>query len=136
MAAAAATTVAARKSVWLIGLVLFAGLIVWAITYSLGSRYRISAEEARRRIAEGRIDCVLDVRTAFERQRLGFYPGSLHIPSSELEAKVETLVPLKTSRLLVYCNTGQRARLATEKLHRLGYRNAVYIATPHTSLFD
>lgn len=109
-------------------------LIVWGTVFAFGSPYRISAEEARQRLADGKIDVVLDVRTGLERATLGSYPESCHIPAAELEARVETEIPLKTSRILVYCNTGQRARVATEVLHRLGYKNAVYIASSHASL--
>jgi len=104
--------------------------------YATDSPYRIDASVARRRLAAGEIDYVLDVRTAFERDALGYYPQSIHIPSAELRRRVEQEIPNKSAAILVYCNTGQRARAATDLLHRLGYRNAVYIATGHASLMD
>jgi len=36
--------------------------------------------------------------------------------------------------LLVYCNTGQRARFAAEKLEGLGFKDVYYIAGLYTSL--
>jgi rhodanese-related sulfurtransferase len=42
--------------------------------------------------------------------------------------------PNKQTRILAYCNTGHRARMATDKLQALGYRNAVYISSGYTSL--
>lgn len=102
--------------------------------YATDSPHRISSEEARSRIKHGEIDLILDVRTTVERNTLGFYPGSVHIPSSELEATIPKLYPNKQIRILAYCNTGHRARAATDKLHALGYTNAVYISSHHQSL--
>jgi rhodanese-related sulfurtransferase len=102
--------------------------------YAMDSPYRISSEEARNRIQNHQIDLILDVRTNMERSTLGFYPGSVHIQSSELEERMLREFPNKDIRILAYCNSGQRARSATEKLHALGYTNAVYIVATYRSL--
>lgn len=98
------------------------------------SPYRVSSQEAKRRIQSGKVDLVLDVRTALERTTLGFYPGSIHIPSADLDTIMPNKYPNKKLRILAYCNTGHRARMATDKLHALGYTNAVYISSTYTSL--
>jgi rhodanese-related sulfurtransferase len=80
----------------------------------------------------------LDVRTDLERSALGsngYYPGSVHIPSSDLEKRMPNEYPDKNIRILAYCNSGQRARMATEKLHKLGYKHAVYISNTYLSLY-
>lgn len=102
--------------------------------YATDSPYLISSEEAKKRIGEKRIDVVLDVRTDWERTTLGAYPGSLHIQSADLPAQAAKQLPDKNARVLAYCNTGHRARMATDKLHELGYKNAVYISGQYTSL--
>lgn len=102
--------------------------------YATDSPYLISAEEAKKRIGEKRIDVVLDVRTDWERANLGVYPGSLHIQSADLEREAPLQIPDKNARILAYCNTGHRARMATDKLHSLGYKNAVYISGRHTTI--
>lgn len=102
--------------------------------YATDSSHRISSEEAKRRISEKEIDVVLDVRTDTERKTLGIYPGSLHIQSADLPVEAPKQLPNKKARILAYCNTGHRARMATDKLHELGYKNAVYISGQHTSL--
>jgi hypothetical protein len=102
--------------------------------YAIGSPYVISAEDAKSRIKRGQVDLILDVRTKFERDTLGFYPGSVHIQSADLDVMMPKRYPDKSIRILAYCNTGQRARMATEKLHKLGYKNAVYIATHYQTL--
>jgi rhodanese-related sulfurtransferase len=102
--------------------------------YATDSPHRISSEEAKRRISAKEIDVVLDVRTDTERKTLGIYPGSLHIQSADLPVEAPKQLPNKKARILAYCNTGHRARMATDKLHELGYKNAVYISGQHTSL--
>jgi len=105
-----------------------------AYLYATDSPYRISSQEAKRRIQDGDIDVILDVRTQIERATLGSYPGSIPVPSADLAAVLPTLIPDKHTRILAYCNTGHRARMATDTLHALGYVNAVYISSSYSSL--
>ena len=105
---------------------------VFAYQYAVDSPYRISAEVAKQWLSD--MDLVLDVRTDVERATLGFYPGSVHIQSADLDTAMPQLYPNKDIRILAYCNTGHRARMATDKLRALGYKNSVYIATQYTSL--
>jgi rhodanese-related sulfurtransferase len=109
-------------------------LSILAYRYAVVSPYRISSEDARNRIQKGSLDLILDVRTDSERSTLGFYPGSIHIQSADLEKEMPLFYPDTSIRILAYCNTGHRARLATDKLHALGYRNAVYISSGYGSL--
>lgn len=102
-------------------------------SYAVDSPHRISSEEAKTRLRNHQIDLVLDVRTDLERSTLGYYPGSVHIQSSDLEKRMPEY-PNKNLRILAYCNSGQRARMATDKLHSLGYRNSVYISSTYGSL--
>jgi phage shock protein E len=104
-----------------------AGFGVWAYFYAIGSPYRVSAETARAKLRSKQYDVVLDVRTQVERDTLGFYPNSVHIPSGDLETSITKLFPEKHTRFLLYCNTGQRARRATEIMKGLGYTDVEYI---------
>lgn len=114
-----------------IGLV---ALVYYLYTLAVNSLHRISSLEAKQRIQQGKFDVILDVRTDLEVQTLGFYPGSVHIPSPEIQSKVPVKYPNKETRILVYCNTGHRARLATDMLHTLGYKNTVYISSGYKSI--
>jgi rhodanese-related sulfurtransferase len=114
--------------------IIFGLLILAAYLYATDSSYRISASEAKKRIQKGEFDLILDVRTPLERSTLGVYPGSVPISASELEAKMPRLYPNQQLRILAYCNTGHRARMATDKLHALGYSNTVYISSTYQSL--
>jgi len=108
--------------------------VIATYVYAVYSKWRISSLEAKRRIAAKEVDVILDVRTDAERATLGFYPGSVHIQSSDLTRVMPAKYPNKDIRILAYCNTGHRARLATDTLHSLGYNNAVYISSGYTSL--
>ena len=110
-------------------------ILAYAYYYAMDSPYRISSDKAKQLIRNHKIDLILDVRTNLERKTLGFYPDSVHIPTSEL-SRMRHEYPDKNIRILAYCNSGQRARAATEKLHSLGYVNAVYIVGTYRSLMD
>ena len=120
----------------LVALLLIIATTVFYYLYTLAvySRWRISAAEARHRISRGTFDVVLDGRTGVERETLGHYPNSVHVPAAELEKTLPELYPNKETSILIYCNTGHRARLASDKLHALGYVNVRYISSPHTSI--
>lgn len=115
-------------------LIIFIACAYGLYHYAMYSQHRISAETAKTLLANKQIDMVVDVRTILERNTLGYYPGSVHIPSQELTKKMSEMFPNKETHILVYCNTGQRARVATEILQHMGYTNAVYIASGHRSI--
>ena len=106
----------------------------FAYQYAVNSSFRISSEEAKQLLQTKQIDLVLDVRTDLERSTVGFYPNSVHIQSADLEKEMPKNYPNKNIRILAYCNTGHRARMATDTLHKLGYVNAKYISSQFTSL--
>lgn len=115
-----------------IGLLVF--LFIYLYRYAVVSNFRISSEEAKKRIQTKQVDLILDVRTNFERDTLGYYPGSVHIQSADLEKEMAKRYPDKNIRILAYCNTGHRARKATDKLQELGYTNVRYISSSYTTL--
>jgi len=102
--------------------------------YTYDGEQLISSQDAKNGIDQGRIQHVIDVRTPAEYQ-LGHFKGSKHIPVHLMSKKaLETNGIKKNDTILVYCNTGQRARFAAEKMRRLGYNNVQYIAGSYTSL--
>lgn len=109
-------------------------IILFALVgYSYGSPLRISTEESNKLIKDGYFKTVLDVRTDAE-YSLGHYEGAVHIPSGEIATRIMNEIPDKDSPILVYCNTGQRARRASELIKSMGYKNVRYIAGPYISL--
>ena len=111
-------------------LVLVGGLAALTAYTFLGQNL-ISSDEAKRLIKEGKIKKVIDVRTTAE-YRAGHYPRALHIPVDKINEKTTAELPKKG--LLVYCNTGQRARFAAEKLSELGFTQVYYIAGHYSSI--
>ena len=109
-------------------------LVYFAYQYAVDSPHRIPAETGKALLKDKKIDLLLDVRTDLERKSFGFYPGSVHIQSADLDERMSREYPDKSIRILVYCNTGHRARMATYKLHKLGYKNAVYISSSYKTL--
>ena len=102
-----------------------------ALAYTFTGENLVSASEAKKLIKSGKIKKVIDVRTSTE-YRLGHYPRALHLPVNKMNEKTTTELPKKG--LLVYCNTGQRARIAAEKLIDLGFEDVYYIAGHYSSL--
>jgi len=117
-------------------IIAFVAFVYFGYQYAVDSPYRISSEKAKELIKENKIDVVLDVRTDTERSTLGYYPGSVHIQSADLEKRMASEYPNKDVRILAYCNSGHRARMATDKLHALGYKNAMYISSTYKSLIN
>ena len=110
---------------------LIAGALTGALAYTFMGQNLVSSSEAKRLIREGKIKKIIDVRTITE-YRAGHYPKALHIPVNKMDEK--TTKELHKKGLLVYCNTGQRARFAAEKLEELGFENVYYIAGPYTGI--
>lgn len=107
--------------------------IAMVVYYTFWSPLWISAEEAKKGLAEGKFQRVLDVRTDLE-YNLGHYPEAVHIPTAKLATEVEQKLPNKQVSILVYCNTGQRSRYAADLLKAKGYANVRYISGTYTTL--
>lgn len=113
--------------------ILVAFFVYGSYQYAVSSVYRVSSEKAKEMIQKNNIDMILDVRTDLERATLGYYPGSIHVPRADLENRMADY-PNKDTRIIVYCNTGHRARMATDTLQEMGYHNARYISSTYVSL--
>lgn len=120
------------RAVGLAALIAVLLIVLVAYVYATGSPLKISSEEARQRLSRGAIDLVLDVRTDPE-WALGHYSGAIHIPAGQLPQQAPELIS-KSARIVVYCNTGQRARRAAENLERMGYKDVRYITGGYWTL--
>lgn len=107
---------------------LFAGLRYYALT---GSEL-IQPNKAKQMIKKGQINHIIDVRTQFE-YNMGHYKGSVNIPITSFSRnKVKKMN--KDDDILVYCNTGQRARRGAELLRSYGFQKVYYIDGTYKSL--
>ncbi len=91
----------------------------------------IDPQTAKLKIQTKEIEVVIDVRTQYEYDT-GHYPGALHVPVQNISRK--TIDFPKSTGILVYCNTGQRARRAAEMIQSLGYTNVYYIAGSYKTI--
>ena len=119
-------------------LILFVILLVLLVIsmaakiYSLSGNQLISAKNAKFFIKKGVINKIIDIRTKIE-YNLGHYPNSVHLPVNEIN-KNSVKKMNKNLGILVYCNTGQRARIAAEKLNKLGFKYVYYIDGTYKSI--
>ena len=65
---------------------------------------------------------ILDVRTA-EEFADGHIKGAILIPDYEIAERAESILPNKDQKILIYCRSGRRSKLAAEALLALGYTN-------------
>ena len=103
-------------------------LIIFGLSmhiYTLTGIRLIPASQAKRLIEVGDISQIVDIRTKAEYD-LGHYPDSIHIPVNKINKDTVKVLD-KSKPVLVYCNTGQRARYAANKLDKLGFKEVVYI---------
>lgn len=69
---------------------------------------------------------IVDVRNEAELLE-GKIPGAIHLPLSELEARVRSVLPDHGASIVVYCAHGIRSSHALQVLERLGYRAVVHL---------
>jgi len=108
-------------------------LLVIYVVYerSMSHPLRISVSKATSLISAGVINKVVDVRTDAEWNN-GHYPGAIHLPMSRI--KDAGMFLNRSDTVLVYCNTGTRARQSAQKLSEMGYLRVYYIAETYHEL--
>ena len=90
---------------------------------------RYEPAEARERAAEGAL--LVDLRSHDERERDGIIPGSIHVPRSVLEWRVDEgsgfanpHVAERELELILVCNEGYSSSFAAAALQELGFAQA------------
>jgi rhodanese-related sulfurtransferase len=82
----------------------------------------IDIEEYKRLRQAGEAGQLIDVREEHE-WRAAHAAGAIHLSKGVIERDIETTIPDKTARLVLYCGGGYRSALATDNLQRMGYSN-------------
>ena len=82
----------------------------------------ITAQEAKRIMDTQTGYVILDVRTQEEYDEKHI-PKAILIPDYEIDENAEGILKDKSQLILVYCRSGRRSKLASEKLVELGYTN-------------
>ena len=86
----------------------------------------VTTEQLRQELERGGIQ-LLDIRDVRERQKLGWIPGSMHVPRGMLEFWLDPTSPYYTAkvdpekRIVLYCAAGGRSVLATDVLREMGF---------------
>lgn len=55
----------------------------------------------------------------------GHVSGAVHMSKGVIERDVETKVPDKATKLVLYCGGGFRSALVADNLQKMGYENAI-----------
>ena len=102
--------------------------------YTYSGAQLLSSKEAKKKIKKDNA-IVIDVRTQTE-WNLGHLKNAKHLPISNINEKNanQILGKNKQRNIVVYCNTGQRARRAAELFKSYGFENVFYIAGTYKSL--
>lgn len=82
----------------------------------------ISPEEAKKTLETEKDVVLLDVRTV-EEYTEKHIPGSVLVPVEVIESEVEAKIKDKNSKILVYCRSGRRSKIAIDSMTKLGYTN-------------
>ena len=85
---------------------------------------QISQDEAKR-IIDLKEDCILIGVREQEEYNEGHIKGAILIPYTEIESKAPEMLPDKNKRILVYCRSGRRSKIAAQMLAELGYTNVL-----------
>tara|TARA_Y100000389_G_scaffold71076_1_gene67804 strand:+ start:38378 stop:38761 length:384 start_codon:yes stop_codon:yes gene_type:complete len=103
--------------------------------YSLTGSNLISCVKAKDYIKKRKIKHIIDVRTQLEWD-YGHYKKSIHIPIQNINKNIlNRKISNKNDGILVYCNSGQRARNGAEKIISYGYKNVYYIDNTYDCLY-
>lgn len=84
--------------------------------------HEIDIEEYKRLRETGEAGQLIDVREEHE-WRAAHAAGAIHLSKGTIERDIETTIPDKNARLVLYCGGGYRSALATDNLQKMGYRN-------------
>jgi rhodanese-related sulfurtransferase len=89
------------------------------------SRIRqIDIEDLRRMLAAGEQFLLVDVREESEFGS-GHAEGAYHLGKGIIERDIETYVPDKGRKMVLYCGGGFRSALVADALQKMGYTAAV-----------
>jgi len=122
-----------RGTVFRIVLVLLLVVAGVFLYYNLSSPLAMYPGEAKALLQKGAFDHVVDVRTDAEWD-LGHLPLAIHIPLKQVGELLPQRIPDKSARILFYCNTSTRARMAAETAQAAGYTNVRYLVGLYTNL--
>lgn len=78
----------------------------------------------KKMLADGAKPVLIDVREDSE-WAAGHAAGAIHLGKGIIERDVETAIPEKGAKLVLYCGGGFRSALAADALRQMGYTDAI-----------
>ncbi len=72
----------------------------------------------------GEAHILVDTREDNEWEK-GHVAGAVHLSKGIIERDIETKVPDKSAKLVLYCGGGFRSALVADNLQKMGYTNAI-----------
>ena len=85
---------------------------------------QIDIDAYRRMAQSGDAHVLVDTREDNEWQA-GHAAGAIHLGKGVIERDIETVVPDKSAKLILYCGGGYRSALAADALRQMGYTKAI-----------
>lgn len=84
----------------------------------------IDIDEYRNMAVSGEDFLTVDVREESE-WAAGHAAGALHLGKGVIERDIESKIPDKSSKLVLYCGGGYRSALAGDAIQKMGYVNVI-----------
>ena len=78
----------------------------------------------KKMLGDGSKPVLIDVREDSE-WAAGHAAGAIHLGKGVIERDIESTVPEKGARLVLYCGGGFRSALAADALRQMGYTDAI-----------
>lgn len=89
------------------------------------SRIReIDIEQYKQMVGSKEPHLLVDIREESE-WAAGHAAGAIHLGKGIIERDIETKVPDKNTKLVLYCGGGFRSALSADALSQMGYKNAI-----------
>ncbi len=85
---------------------------------------QITVQEAKQIMDTQPSVVILDVREQ-EEFDAGHIPSAILLPHGNITAEAEQVLPDKNQRILVYCRSGRRSKIAAQALAELGYTDVL-----------
>jgi len=84
----------------------------------------INIEQYKKMVASKDPHVLIDTREESE-WAAGHAAGAVHLGKGIIERDIETKVPRKDAKLVLYCGGGFRSALSADALRQMGYTNAI-----------
>ena len=83
---------------------------------------QVDIEAYKQMVARDQPHVLVDTREESE-WAAGHVKGAIHLSKGVIERDIETKVPDKAAKLVLYCGGGFRSALAADNLQQMGYKN-------------